>query len=81
MLVDGRSVYNDFLGNVYWSLFPITMEEIERIEVIKSPISTLYGANAFSGAINIITKTSRAPAGTEVDLSGRGRQPVLPFGE
>jgi iron complex outermembrane receptor protein len=70
VLIDGRSVYNDFLGNVYWSLFPIAMEEIARIEVIKSPISTLYGANAFSGVINIITKTPQELNGTQVGLTG-----------
>ena len=77
VLIDGRSVYNDFLGNVQWSRFPITLEEIERIEVIKSPISTLYGANAFSGVINIITKTPRALAGTQVDLTAAGRETYL----
>lgn len=74
VLIDGRSVYNDFLGNVYWSLFPIAMEEIERIEVIKSPISSLYGANAYSGVINIITKTSQTLAGTEVNLTAGSRE-------
>lgn len=77
VLIDGRSVYNDFLGNVYWSLFPIAMEEIERIEVIKSPISSLYGANAYSGVINIITKTSQTLAGTEVNLTAGSRETSL----
>jgi iron complex outermembrane receptor protein len=40
-----------------------------RIEVIKSPISTLYGANAFSGVINFITKTPGEIKGTQVNLS------------
>lgn len=77
VLIDGRSVYNDFLGNVYWSLFPVTMEEIERIEVIKTPISTLYGANAFSGVINIITKTPRSLAGTHLNLTAGSRETYL----
>lgn len=74
VLIDGRSVYLDINGNVLWSLFPIGMEEIERIEVIKSPISTLYGANAFSGVVNIITKTAQQLEGTEVHLTGGSRE-------
>jgi iron complex outermembrane receptor protein len=69
VLIDGRTVYNDFLGNVYWHQFPVGLDEIERIEVIKSPISTLYGANAFSGVINIITKKPRDLKGTQVDVA------------
>lgn len=77
VLIDGRTVYNDFLGNVYWSLFPITMAEIARIEVIKSPISTLYGANAFSGVINVITKTPQELTGTQVGLTGGSRDTAI----
>jgi iron complex outermembrane receptor protein len=73
VMIDGRSVYLDINGNVFWSLFPVGLEEIERIEVIKSPISSLYGANAFSGVINIITKTPRKLDGTQVDLTAGSR--------
>jgi iron complex outermembrane receptor protein len=69
VLIDGRSVYSDVFGNVFWSLFPVPMEEIARIEVIKSPISSLYGANAFSGVINILTKSPGELKGTQVNLS------------
>jgi iron complex outermembrane receptor protein len=69
VLIDGRSVYSDVFGNVFWSLFPIPMEEIARIEVIKSPISSLHGANAFSGVINILTKSPGELKGTQVNLS------------
>jgi iron complex outermembrane receptor protein len=55
VLIDGRSVYWDFYGMVVWDSFPIDMEEIKRIEVIRGPGSVLYGANAFSGVVNIIT--------------------------
>ena len=59
VLVDGRSVYFDFLGPTYWKTLAVNLADIERIEIIRGPGSTLYGANAFSGVINIITK----PAG------------------
>ncbi|MCK4305798.1 MAG: TonB-dependent receptor, partial [Candidatus Eisenbacteria sp.] len=66
VLIDGRSVYMDFYGMIMWELLPIALEEIERIEVIKGPGSALYGANAFSGVINIITKSPQDGEGTQV---------------
>ena len=59
VLIDGRSVYFDFYGGVIWEGLPVLLEQIDRIEVVRSPSSALYGANAFSGVINIITKTPR----------------------
>ncbi|MFC1561567.1 TonB-dependent receptor plug domain-containing protein [candidate division KSB1 bacterium] len=64
VMIDGRSVYFDYYGGVIWQGLPITLEDIKRIEVIRSPLSSLYGANAFSGIINIITKSPRESAGT-----------------
>ncbi|HKY09430.1 MAG TPA: TonB-dependent receptor plug domain-containing protein, partial [Candidatus Binatia bacterium] len=64
--IDGRSVYEDFLNLVFWHELPISLQEIERIEIVKSPISALYGANAFSGVIHIITKSPQALEGTQV---------------
>ncbi len=57
VLIDGRSVYLDFIGVTLWSMLPVNPEEIERIEVIRGPGSALYGADAYSGVINIITRT------------------------
>ncbi len=59
VLVDGRSVYFDYFGGVIWQGLPIQLEDIKRIEIVRGPISALYGANAFSGVINIITKSPR----------------------
>lgn len=56
VLVDGRSVYLDFNGPTFWKTLSVNPADIERIEIIRGPGSTLYGANAFSGVINIITK-------------------------
>ncbi len=55
-LINGRSVYLDPLGTTFWSILPLDVEDIERIEVIRGPASALYGADAFSGIINIITR-------------------------
>lgn len=56
VLVDGRSVYVDLLGATFWQSLSIGVEDIQRIEVLRGPGSSLYGADAFSGVINIITK-------------------------
>ncbi|MEN0068309.1 MAG: TonB-dependent receptor [Myxococcota bacterium] len=55
ILIDGRSTYLDFLGTSFLSSFPIQIEDIERIEIIRGPGSSVYGANAVTGVINIIT--------------------------
>ena len=59
VLVDGREINSNLFGGVFWSLFPVTFEDIKRIEIIRGPGSVLYGANAFSGVVNIITKSPR----------------------
>ena len=56
VLVDGRSVYIDILGATIWQALSIGVEDIQRIEVVRGPGSALYGADAFNGVINIISK-------------------------
>ena len=68
VLVDGRSVYLDLMGFVPWDLIQVPLEDIERIEVVRGPGSALYGANATSGVVNIITKTPKGIDGTVVRL-------------
>ncbi|RJP21334.1 MAG: TonB-dependent receptor [Candidatus Abyssobacteria bacterium SURF_5] len=69
LLIDGRSAYVDFFGIVVWDDLPIVLEEIDRIEIIRGPGSALYGANAFSGVINIITKSPEQLKGTSVSAT------------
>lgn len=57
VMVDGRPIYQDIYGNVDWDEIPLLISQIKRIEVVRGPGSALYGANAFDGVINIITKT------------------------
>ncbi len=57
VLIDGRSIYFDNIGATFWSLLPISPADVERIEVVRGPGAALYGANAFSGVINIITRS------------------------
>jgi iron complex outermembrane receptor protein len=56
ILIDGRSVYNALFGNVSWSSLPVAIDDIERIEIVRGPNTAAYGANAFFGTINIITR-------------------------
>jgi iron complex outermembrane receptor protein len=60
VLVDGRSVYLDFFGFVAWDLLPLDFSEIEQVEVVRGPGSAVWGANAMSGVVNIITKAPRS---------------------
>jgi outer membrane receptor for ferrienterochelin and colicin len=70
VMVDGRSIYVDVQGSVYWKAIPVTLPEIKRIEVQKGPASVLYGFNAFDGIINIITKSPEEMKGATVQVGG-----------
>ncbi len=70
VMVDGRSIYLDVQGNVFWKSLPITLPEIKRIEVLKGPASAMYGFNAFDGVINIITKSPEEMKGTTLQFGG-----------
>ena len=56
VLVDGRSVYEPALGGVAWTDLPLTIDDIERIEVIRGPNAASYGSNSFTSVVNIITR-------------------------
>lgn len=59
VLIDGRSVYTPLFSGVYWDIQDVMLEDVERIEVIRGPGATLWGANAVDGVINIITKKAK----------------------
>ncbi|MFH1380435.1 MAG: TonB-dependent receptor, partial [bacterium] len=66
LLIDGRNIYLPIQGVFLWETIPIQMNEIKQIEVVKGPVASLYGANAFSGMINVISKSPDEINGTIV---------------
>ncbi|MBW1871018.1 MAG: TonB-dependent receptor [Deltaproteobacteria bacterium] len=82
LLVDGRDVTFELLGAPMWTVQHFSMDDVERIEIIRGPGSALYGANAFSGVVHVITRTpGEGPTAStsirggehgQLELSGRG---------
>ena len=70
VMIDGRSVYDPAFGGVLWDLQDVPVEDIERIEVIRGPGATIWGANAMNGVINIITKRAKATQGGLIKAGG-----------
>src|SRR5436190_9014614 len=68
VLLDGRSIYQDFFGFVVWDFLPVDTTEIKQIEVIRGPASAVWGANAMTGVVNVISKTPREMQGTTVGI-------------
>ena len=56
VLVDGRAVYNPLFAGVYWDLQHPMLEDVDRIEVIRGPGATIWGANAVNGVINVVSR-------------------------
>ncbi len=69
VLIDGRSVYSPLFGGVFWDVQDLPLENVERIEVIRGPGGTLWGANAVNGVINVITKSAEQTQGASVVVS------------
>ena len=69
-LLDGRSIYLDFFGFIAWDFLPVNFNEIKQVEVIRGPASAVWGANAQTGVVNIITKSPRETPGTSIIVSG-----------
>lgn len=66
VMIDGRSIYTPTFSGIYWDLVNLPLEDIDRIEVIRGPGATVWGANAVNGVINIVTKDTQYTQDTYV---------------
>ena len=68
VLVDGRSIYSAHFGQVFWRNLALTLDDIDRIEVVRGPAAASYGANAFMGVINILTRHTAETQGGRAEV-------------
>ena len=64
--IDGRTLYSPIFGGTIWDVQNVILEDVERIEVIRGPGATIWGANAVNGIINVITKHTEDTQGVLV---------------
>lgn len=69
VLIDGRTVYSPVFAGVFWESQDVMIADVERIEVTRGPGGAVWGANAFNGVINVITKAAADTRGTFVNVS------------
>ncbi len=67
-LADGRTLYQDFLGFVMWEFAPSDPDLVERVEVVRGPASSLWGANAVGGLVHVVTKSPRDTLGGKLEV-------------
>lgn len=70
VMVDGRPLFFDFFNIVFWDLLSVSTPDVQQIEVVRGPASAMWGANASTGVVNVVTKTPRDTEGLQVLLSG-----------
>jgi iron complex outermembrane receptor protein len=76
VMIDGRTVYSPLFAGAFWNTLDYVLHDIDRIEVIRGPGAVLWGANAFHGVVNIITRHSRDTQGGVVALSTGNEHPA-----
>ena len=70
VLMDGRSLYTPLFSGVFWDVQDTNFADLDRVEIIRGPGGTLWGANAMNGVINITTKSARETHGVLLDGGG-----------
>jgi len=75
VMIDGRTVYSPLFTGVFWNALDYELEDIDRIEVVRGPGATLWGANAVNGVVNIVTKNSRDTSGLFMQVGTGNEDP------
>lgn len=70
VMIDGRTIYTPLFSGVFWSEADVLLEDVERVEVVRGPGASLWGANAVNGVINIITRRAEDTAGGHLEGGG-----------
>lgn len=70
VMIDGRSVFDPLTSGVFWDQHNLALHDIARIEVMRGPSGTLWGANAVNGVINIITHSAQETQGGLISAGG-----------
>ena len=70
VMIDGRSAFSPLFAGTFWETIDVPLEDIDRIEIIRGPSGTIWGANAANGAIHIVTKQAKNTQGSLVTLGG-----------
>lgn len=68
--IDGRSVYTPLFSGVFWEAQDVLLEDVDRIEVVRGPGGTMWGANAVNGVVNIVTRSAKETQGLLLELGG-----------
>lgn len=76
VMLDGRAVYSPLFAGTYWEVQEIPLTDIDRIEVVRGPGGSLWGANAVTGIVNIVRKSAAASAGTVVTVRSGTEDPL-----
>jgi iron complex outermembrane receptor protein len=69
-LIDGRSVYTPLFAGVYWEQQQVLFADVDRIEVVRGPGGTLWGANAVNGVVSVVTRSARETRGLYAEAGG-----------
>jgi iron complex outermembrane recepter protein len=74
VLVDGRTVYSPYYAGVSWEQADLALDDLARVEVVRGPGATLWGANAVNGIINLVARDARETQGGTFSVRDGSRE-------